>query len=122
MDFIISILQVAGDYGVVLIKYAVRVLAITAGTLGTVYIMGRLLELETKSKTKNITATLCLLTYSTCITLVYHQSAIPKMVWESFIFGVISAVPYITIGWRFKSRMDSWLDRKFGEDDDKEVE
>jgi hypothetical protein len=89
-------------------------------TLGFVYITGRMLEIFKRDKPRNIIAVIFIYglhyiyTYIGISNKVYNTQL--ERGWNVFIRGSISIVIYVTICWKLYSRMDSYLDKKFGED------
>jgi uncharacterized membrane protein YfcA len=113
-----TLLGASGEYTTIVFKYIVRIVTITFGTLGVVYILGRMLEIELRDKVKNIIAVILMFIFSYIITEIYHATGytLGRVLWETFIFACISSVVYVLIGWRLYARMDSFLDKKFGKD------
>ena len=117
------------DWKELLIQYLPvlnRLAAIFFSTLGIVYMSGRLLFPKLKDRGKNIIAFASLVIISFAMTLIKdygigalqaNSALIPEYLFDSAQYAAGSAVFYITIGWRFYSRMDSLLDRKVGKDD-----
>ena len=98
-----------------ILSYIYRILVISFGTLGLVYIGGRLLEVLKKDKAKNKFAVFCFYAISVGTYFYSKKNGVNityKDVWEIFICGSIAAVPYITFCWRLFDRIDSLLDRK----------
>jgi hypothetical protein len=112
MEWFISLLQASGDYGIVLLKYIIRTIIITFSSLGLVYLIGRLLNFKVSNSFKNKIAAIALFTASFTITYIYFPSKTSQMIWESIAFALVASVVYVTIGWKFYERMDSWLDKK----------
>lgn len=89
-------------------------------TLGIVYVLGRMLEILKTDKPRNIIAVLFIYgmhylhTYLP-FNLKEYSSQVERG-WEVFIRGSISIVIYVTLCWRLYSRIDSFLDKKIGED------
>ena len=106
---------------------AVRLILIIFSTLGVVYMSGRLLFPKLKDRGKNIIAFFALIFFSFIITLVYDyknliigthtEYSFLKYLLDSILYSAFGAVFYVVIGWRFYSRVDYFLDRKFGKDD-----
>ena len=105
-----------------------RVAIIIFAALGIVYLFGRLLPNKLKDKGKNILAVFALFFVSIGTTLAYNPTILDNLsilqysdmfsfLWEVFLYFAISCVFYVTVGWRFYSRMDSLLDKKIGKDD-----
>ena len=97
------------------LDYLYRILITAFGSLGLVYISGRLLELLKTYRSKNTFAVICL--YSISIGI-YFYSKKPnhnfnyRDAWEIFICGTFAAIFYVTVCWRLFDRIDSFLDRK----------
>lgn len=90
-----------------------RIIVICFGTLGTVYIAGRLLEILKSDRSKNTFAVFCLFGLSYAIVYTKHPNlSLSDVLWDTFIYGALSAIPYVILGWRLFSRTDSFLDRK----------
>ena len=89
-------------------------------TLGLVYVFGRMLNIMKSDKTKNIFAIFIIYgihyayTYFNINNKVYSTQY--QRGWEVFLFGSISIVIYVTVCWRLYSRIDSYLDKKLGDD------
>ena len=90
-----------------------RILITSLGTIGVVYISGRLLGLTKTDKSKNTLAAIMLYIISAGIQYVYFwERDIILNLWLIFIYGTISAVPYILFFWRMFDRVDTLLDKK----------
>jgi len=91
-------------------------------TLGFVYILGRMLEILKKDKPRNIIAIIFIYglhyayTYIGMSDKIYNSQI--ERGWDVFIRGSISIVIYVIICWKLYSRMDSYLDKKLGEDNE----
>lgn len=108
---------------------AMRIALIVFIALGIVYMFGRLLPTKLKDKGKNIIAVFALLFASLGLTIAYNPNILDMTLaailpsqlylylWDTFIYFAIGCVFYVVIGWRFYSRIDSWLDKKIGKDD-----
>lgn len=98
-----------------ILAYIYKILIVSFGTLGMVYIEGRLLGILKTDKQKNRFAALCLFLISIGI-FFYNNKSDYKItyneIWEIFICGVLAAIPYVIFCWRLFDRMDSLLDRK----------
>ena len=105
----------------------VRVVIIIFSTLGIVYIAGRLLFPKMKDRSKNIVAFFALLVISFGVVMLNDY---PDLVdgfdnkldtlnyfLDSLMYMGAGAVFYVVVGWRFYSRMDNFLDKRFGKDD-----
>lgn len=107
----------------------VRMTIIVFSTLGVVYMCGRLLFPKLKDMAKNRIAfiTVVVIAYTTTLMWDYPWMIQPlgapnitellQFALEGFLYGAIGTVFYIVIGWRFYSRVDAFLDKKFGKDD-----
>ena len=111
----------------------IREIIIVFGSLGVVYLFGRLLfpQLDKKTrqanKVKNRIAAVALfvITFGTGAIYDYPELATGTIVrtdlirylWESGLYCFFGVVFYVTIGWRFYARMDRLLDRKFANDE-----
>jgi len=116
--------QLPAGLGEMILRLAMIVFA----ALGIVYLFGRLLPTKLKDKGKNIIAVLALFFISFAITLTYNPAILDTglrqmansqlyfYAWDIFLYFTISCVFYVTVGWRFYSRIDNFLDRKIGED------
>ena len=109
-----AIIESLGDYSVVIAQYIVRLLTVTLGTLGIIYIIDRMLELKLSNKVKNTIATILMFLFSYIITKIYFSNgySLWRIIWETFIFGSISCVFYIVFAWKLFVRVDHWLDKK----------
>ena len=105
---------------------AVRLIVIIFSTLGVVYMTGRLLFTKLKDRGKNIIAFFSLIAFSFLLTflkdypdlLTDHDKLFTwNYLLDSFMYASGGCVLYIVIGWRFYSRVDYFLDKKFGKDD-----
>ncbi len=105
----------------------VKLFAIVFGTLGIVYMYGRLLFPKMKDRGKNIIAFITLVMLSYIITLVWgfpgvfwnglpDMQIVSQFILEGGLYAAIGAVLYVVIGWRFYERVDTFLDRKFAKD------
>ena len=111
---IAKVITALGDYGIVIVKHIVRLITITLGALGIVYIIGRMLAIDLSMKTKNIIATILMFLFSFCITIIYYSEGYStiRIIWETFIFGAISCVLYVVFAWKLFARIDHFLDKK----------
>jgi len=117
-----DLLELIKDY----IPYMVRMLIIIFSTLGVVYMFGRLLFPSLKDKSKNRIAFFALLFFSFLVTLfkdynimlwdVSNRYTVANYFLDSIIYFSLGAVFYVTIGWRWYSRVDDFLDKRFGKD------
>ncbi len=114
------------------LPWIIREIIIVFGTLGIVYTFGRLLfpGLNKKSaradKIKNRIAAVSLLVitcgsglvydYPTLFTTGLERVAWVQYGWDSLLYFSIGVVFYVTVGWRFFKRIDSYLDKKIGPD------
>lgn len=98
--------------------YIVRLLTITLGGLGTVYIVHRQLGLKVCLAARHKLALASMLVYSAIVTFVYFEAELKCMVWETFIYWVISNVIYVIFGTTLFSRMDNFLDKRLGKDNE----
>jgi len=112
----IEALLKGGEQAGIILGHLLRIATLVLGGLGTVYIPHKQLKLKMSERVCHITALVSMLIYSGCVTWVYFKGPISKMIWETFIFWVIANVGYVIFGWNFYSRMDSFLDKKLGED------
>ena len=100
-----------------LIERGFRIFVISFGTLGIVYMAGRMTELVKHYRSKNILAVISLFVLSYCITIIrFPNLRLSDNVWDTCIYALFSAIVYVTVCWRLFDRADSLLDRKFGRD------
>ena len=104
----------------------VRMVLIVFSTLGVVYMCGRLLFPKMKRKGKNRIAFFTLLVTGFTVTLVfdytglidrYDRLVFIRYIIDSALYSSVAAVFYVVVGWRFYSRADRFLDKKFAKDD-----
>ena len=109
-----ALLEVLGDYSVVLVKYLVRIITITLGSLGFVYVFDRMLGFKWSNRIKNTLAIFSNVFFSYCITVIYYAKRYStfRLVYETIIFALIACVFYVIFAWRLYSRVDYWLDNK----------
>ena len=96
----------------------IRVIYITLGGIGTIYIPNRQLGISMSKRVKHITATVSMFIYSMLITGIYHQDRIIVMWWETLIFWLIANVVFVSIGYDLYRRVDDFLDQKVGKNRD----
>jgi hypothetical protein len=116
MEVISSVLESAGDYAVVILKYLVRIITIFLCGLGSVYIPTRQLEIKITRKRQHLIALIAMGFASPVITVIYHYDTFAKFLWESVAFWVVCNVVYVVLGQHFYRRMDHFLDNKIGKD------
>ncbi len=117
------------DWGKLLERFwpiLVNILIIMFCSLGVVYMYGRMLFPKAKDHSKNVIAFVSLILFSYGIAIVWPYQALLSgggswITWiqysvESLLYTAASAVFYITVGWRFYSRVDAYLDKKFAKD------
>lgn len=120
------------DWSLILTKYLpliARILLIVFASLGVVYMSGRLLFTKLQDKGKNNIAFFSLIFFAFLVNFVYSYPSlavegVSKLIWikylsDSLLYTTVSAVFYVVLGWRFYSRVDSYLDKKFGKDNKK---
>lgn len=100
--------------------HLVRLLTLTLGGLGTVYIFHRQLSIKMSMAARHKLALVSMLVYSGFVTYVYFEAPLKRMLWETFIYWVIANVFYVIFGWTLFSRMDDFLDKRFGKDSEPE--
>ena len=100
-------------------------------TLGITYIFGRMLNLLQRNRSRNIIAVLLIYGIHTIYTYlptisssinpenVVIYSTIISRIWAVFIRGSISITIYVLLFWRIFDRINSLLDKKIGEDKEK---
>lgn len=99
-------------------------LFIASSGLGFVYIFGRILGIEKTDRAKNITALIIMMITTMLVIALkygidYKNWEVQRILWiilEFIGFLSFGAIVYVLIGWKLYSRMDSYLDKKFGED------
>ena len=99
------------------ISQILRVVVIPFTALGVVYIVGKLLEIVNTDKAKNRLAFICIAMLS--VATGNHEGdwfVSYDFFFEAFIVTCLSTIFYVTVCWRFFSRMDSLLDTKMGKD------
>lgn len=105
----------------------VRLFAVPLVTLGIVYIFGRMLEILRFDRPKNILAILSIYMLQFLYELfavnlhkpaeVFFKTLIEKG-WSIFLYGSVSIVIYVTLCWRLYNRVDKFLDKKIGSDEE----
>jgi len=106
------------------------VLLIVFSTLGVVYFFGRLVfpkKIGKSDSKKNLIAALFSIIFGFLFTLVFDYSSMIEFGFDrvliaeyltwSIIHTSIAIVFYVAVGWRFYSRFDAYLDKKFAKDD-----
>ncbi len=93
-----------------------RVILIPFTALGIVYVLGRLLELINTDRTKNSVAYVSIIILA-LLTGDYASGFFDfDYLFEAFIISNFSAIFYVTVCWRFFNRVDTFLDKKVGQD------
>ena len=102
----------------VYLAYILRVISTALSALGIVYIFHRMLNIRMTYRQTNILALIVMLIWSWAIQYVFWWDITPlaENIYMALTFFAISCVPYVVIGWRLFSRMDSYLDKKIGKD------
>jgi hypothetical protein len=112
--------------------WLLRALIVFIATLGTVYFFGRLIFPSLNKKTahankiKNRIAAFSLCFFSFASNLVYDYptlltAGIDSILWWRYILDSVimvgaGAILFVTVGWRFYPRVDTFLDKKFAKD------
>ena len=105
----------------------VQLFTIVFGTLGIVYMFGRLLFPKLKDRGEDVIAFVTLVMLSYIITLVWGfpgvfwdglpgAQILSQFILEGGLYAAIGAVVYVVIGRRFYERVDTFLNRKFAKD------
>lgn len=93
-----------------------RLFVIPFMSLGLVYIMGRLLPILKSDNSKNILALLAMIGISWFTGLPITEGLeLQYIIWDVGLYTTLSSIVYVTICWKLYDRMDSFLDRKLGE-------
>lgn len=96
-----------------------RGLTIFVISLGFVYIAGRMLELIMSNKGRNSLALFVMIPASYISVAVYDTDILVhpyEIYWRTVLYVCISAIFFVTIGWRLFDRVDNFLDNKFSSD------
>ena len=103
-----------------------RLVIIVFGSLGVVYMVGRLLFPKLKDRSKNLIAFFSLFIISFSVTLIYdyntlienqqNRMLVLKFLLDAGLYTAGACVLYVTVGWRLYDRVDRFLDKKFGKD------
>lgn len=104
-------------YAPVLFDVAVRSFLIFLVSLGTVYILGRMLGLLKSYRAKNVFAFIAMVGFSYWSVFIYDFSVTTKpseLYWKVAMYTSVSAIFYVLIGFDLYARFNSWSDKKFG--------
>jgi hypothetical protein len=99
-----------------LLGYIIRILTITLGGIGVIYIPTRQLGYNLSKRTQHLSAMISMYIFSVMVTIVYHRAPMVQMTWETLIFWLISNVAFVLFADTLYARIDSFLDRKLGDD------
>lgn len=105
------------DFVMELIQHIIRIITLTLFGTGVRYSMLKMFSLDITEKLTNTIVFIFILLGSLTITDVYFKTesmTILRYFWESIVFGMISVIGYVAIGKDICTRIDDFLDNKFG--------
>jgi len=106
-----------------LFEYLPNSIIIAFVSLGMVYLIGRMLNILKGDIPKNIVAIIFMggvsyfLAYMKYGMLEYKfDENLMFFIWDIFLYFTVAVIIYVTVCFRLYDRIDSFLDKKFGED------
>ncbi len=109
------------DYFPIIMQVVIRAVVLMIMGLGAVYIVGRMLEIVTTARTKNIVALLVMTLLSYWSVLIYDNDILIhewEMYWRSGLYVMLASILYVLVGFDLYVRFNSFCDRKFGKPDE----
>lgn len=100
---------------------AVRAVVIFIISLGTVYILGRQLELVNSNRGRNLISILVAFPLSYWSILIYDMNILVhpwEIYWRTLAYGSGSSILFVLLGWRLFERVDHLLDKKVAPDEE----
>lgn len=115
-----------GQYAGFIVESVVTGISVFVAGLAFVYALGRLLEIVLTDRGKNLTAIFTMALFATYLVFLYdidefqfRESTVRwymEFGWRVAISTFVGIVIYTIFGMRLFSRMDAFLDRRFGKD------
>ena len=95
-----------------------RLFVIPFMSLGLVYILGRMIPIFKTDNSKNILA-LTSMIFISWFTGANFAEELEYVIWDISLYTTLSSIIYVTICWKLYDRIDSFLDKKMGENKEK---
>lgn len=97
-------------------RHLLRVLTISFGSIGFVYIFHRQLEINMGYKATNILSIISAIGLSYFSIIIYDMDRLVsplELYWRVIIYTLLSSIIFVTVGWNLYDRVDNFLDEKF---------
>jgi uncharacterized membrane protein YfcA len=109
-----ELLQILKDTGFDIGKGLLRVASSFIFGIFFVYLLGRALNIIKSDRAKNLTALIVITGSSIYTSILYFDNN--KIIYETMIVIALSYIVYVLLGFKLYDRIDSFLDKKIGED------
>ena len=98
-----------------------RSLVLFAVGLGSVYIVGRMLDVINSNRGRNAIAAVAMAGGDIWTTLIYDEAVIVhphEYIWRPIVYLTVASVLYVILGFKFAGRFDTVLNKKMAESSD----
>lgn len=112
--------EALAEYLPMILDSVLRSAVIFVVSLGIVYMFGRMLEIVNSNRGRNLIAILVAYPLAYWSIIIYDMQELihpMEIYWRTLVYGSMSCIFFVLIGWRLFDRADKFLDKKFAPDD-----